>query len=437
MIAVPAHALQATEITQDVNLTCKGLNEYIITDANIATHSSGENVSIEISSDESMSGVYVIYNSIPSKGSLNDSTVIAENGFLHEFIPLNNVHNAVLSYPQTDICDIKVYSSGQLPPDVQLWRKGEAETDILLCATHSDDDQLFFAGLLPFYASHIGANVRVAYFTNHFDTYNRTHELLDGLWHCGVKNYPDISQFPDAYSESAQDALLQFQNRGHSYDDVLAFQRELLEKYRPLVVVLHDLNGEYGHGQHMLNTESFLQVIEYPIENQYIPEKIYIHLYEQNSILLDLDTPLEEFGGLSAFQISQQAFGFHKSQHWTWFYQWIYGKNSDITKASQIRNYNPGEYGLYFSSVGEDTDKNDILENVTTYSLRRQLAENKRQEENIKNIKATMQNILDFTYPYSFVSVMENNSYIILYAITGLIAISLFMLLIFKKRKGK
>lgn len=44
------------------------------------------------------------------------------------------------------------------------------------------------------------------------------------------------------------------------------------------------------------------------------------------------------------------------------------GKNGEITKASQIKKYSPCEYGLYFTSVGADVNKNDMLENITLYS---------------------------------------------------------------------
>ena len=92
-----------------------------------------------------------------------------------------------------------------------------------------------------------------------------------------------------------------------------------------------------------------------------------MHLYDENPIVLDIDTPLEEFGGLTAFQVSQRAFRHHKSQHWTWFYEWLYGKNDHKTSSSQIRTYHPNRYGLYFSRVGEDIEKNCMLENVTLY----------------------------------------------------------------------
>ena len=252
-----------------------------------------------------------------------------------------------------------------------------------MCATHSDDDQLFFAGLLPKYTA-IGANVRVAYFVNHDGNRRRIHELLDGLWHCGIRNYPDISKLPDAYAESAEEAISNLEKSGFSYEDALEYQRYLLEKYKPLVVVLHDFEGEYGHGQHMLNTKSFIEAVKSADKNEYVPKKVYVHLYEENPILLDIDTPLDELNGKTPFNISQEAFKFHQTQHWTWFYDWIYGKNEDIINSNQITSYNPAEYGLYYSSVGEDKEKNDILENIETYAEEKARSEAEAEQSRLE-----------------------------------------------------
>ena len=64
----------------------------------------------------------------------------------------------------------------------------------------------------------------------------------------------------------------------------------------------------------------------------------------------------------------------------------LYGKNEQITRAEQIRSYNPAKYGLYYSSVGEDVLKNDILENIETYKARekRLLEEEKLLKEQQK-----------------------------------------------------
>lgn len=369
LFSITAFANEAREITKECDITCLGITKERICDNSVATHSEGTDITVTVKANENIGGIYLKYNNYaPDGGMLNGEIPIAQNGFVHEYIELGGTDTANLLFPHADICDIFVYSEGELPSDVQRWEEGNHDTDILLCATHSDDDQLFFAGLLPYYAGHIGANVRVSYFVNHFDTYNRTHELLDGLWHCGVRNYPDISPFPDGYSESTDGAINYLKSRNVNYGDVLAYQKSIIEKYKPLVVVLHDFNGEYGHGAHMLNTKSFVEAFETAEEGQYVPEKVYVHLYDKNKIELNIDQPLECFEGKSAFNISQEAFNFHKSQHWTWFYGWIYGKGTKITNSVQINKYSPSQYGLYFTRVGEDIKKNDLLENVVIYT---------------------------------------------------------------------
>ncbi|MCL2266485.1 MAG: hypothetical protein FWC17_01805, partial [Treponema sp.] len=67
-----------------------------------------------------------------------------------------------------------------------------------------------------------------------------------------------------------------------------------------------------------------------------------------------------------AFQVSQYGFSYHKSQHWTWFYRWIYGTaDAPVTSSTQIRNYQPGRYGLFRTLVGDDSQgAADFFENT-------------------------------------------------------------------------
>lgn len=379
-LAVGVFAETAADITDSVTIKATGLDKVsVLTDGSLSTTASGENISISIESEQPMGGLYIKYREIPTQGALNGSTPIAGYGFIHEYIPLDGAAKATLSYPKANIAEISVYAVGDLPEDVQVWEIGPDGTDLMLFSTHSDDDQLFFAGLIPYYVDK-GVIVRVAYFVNHFDTASRTHELLDGLWHCGLKNYPIISPLPDGYSESIEGAEKYLQGQGFEHANILNLQRIFLNRYKPKVAILHDFKGEYGHGAHMLNTATFVEAVENPTNGLYLPEKIYVHLYKENPLVLDIDTPLESFDGKTAFQVSQEAFGYHKSQHWTWFYKWLYGKNGNITKASQIKSYNPANYGLYYSSVGEDTGTNDMLENVKTYG-ELQAEEEERQAE--------------------------------------------------------
>lgn len=349
----------AKEITEGIEFS--GINTSAVTDAKLSTHA--EATEFTIKSSEEIFGIFIEYNKIPDAGHIGDR-IIAEKGFLHEFIELDGETKVTLSYEYADICNIRVFGNGEIPSDVERWEAVKDEVDVLLLATHSDDDQLFFAGLLPTYTSR-GADVAVAYFVNHFDTYNRTHELLRGLWHCGVRIYPEISPFPDGYSESIDGAKSYLSSQGISDTDIDNYNKMLIEKYKPQIVVLHDFKGEYGHGAHMLATDSFIKALENASDSPV--KKVYVHLYEENVLTLDIDTPIDTFDGKTAFQVSQDAFQYHESQHWTWFYGWIYGKSEEITHSSQIRSYNPAFYGLYYTEVGPDTGTNDMLENITLY----------------------------------------------------------------------
>lgn len=364
----------------------------------------GENAVVTVQRTDGISGLYIEFDRIPSTWTLTDtatgvSVTCGENAFLHEYVDVEALFgsmptNLVLSFPKgTVVADIYGFSAGELPGWVQTWEPPCEEADLLLLTTHSDDEQLFFAGVLPYYAVECDLEVQVAYVVQHFQAYNtlnhtRPHEQLDGLWTVGIRNYPVMSEFPDLYAESKDrqtafdQATAVFKSVGVTYDDFVGYITECLRRFKPLVVVSHDLNGEYGHGAHVVAAAALTEAITLSGDETKYPdsagrygtwevEKTYLHLYEKNQILMDFDIPLESLGGKTAFQVTQEGFGCHKSQHWTWFYKWIYGTEANpITKASQIKSYSPCRYGLYQSSVGEDVMGGDFFENVETYAER-------------------------------------------------------------------
>ncbi len=379
----------AADITKDVDITFENIRGARLTDGKIDTFASGENVKIEITSQTPLGGVWLRYSQTPVGGVLNGETKICENGFWSEFIPLENL-TATVTFDAVSICEMNVYSKGEIPSEVQRWSLAQYETDLMLFAAHSDDDQLFFAGLVPYYIAKGDVDVKVCFFTTSYQDISRVQELLAGLWHCGLKNYPIILPLPDEYSESIATAKAQLANAGYPHKDVCALAREVLNTYTPQVAVVHDFDGEYGHGMHRLSAAVIKEVIETATENDFVPPKAYSHLFAQNEIVLPIDEVLEPFGK-SAFNISQEAFNFHKSQHWTWFYGWLYGENRPVSAASQIRTYNPAKYGLFHTLVGLDTE-NDMLENIEIFSARNthiELNEENRVQADIYDNTAT------------------------------------------------
>ncbi len=369
-----------------------------------------EDATVTVSSPDGIDSLYVVFDKVPSSWTLFDGTSpipCGENGFLHEYVNVTSLlgytpTSVTMTFDKgTSIAEIYGFTEGSLPSFVQVWETPCTEADILLFSSHSDDEQLFFGGLLPLYAGEKNLAVQVVYLVNHNDTHNRPHELLDGLWTVGVRHYPIISHFPDLYSESLEGALQVYAGYGYTYDDFCKYMTEQIRRFRPQVVISHDVNGEYGHGTHILCTAALKDSLLYAADSTVYTEsaqqyglwdtpKTYLHLYGENQIVINYDEPLASFGGKTAFQVTQDGFACHKSQHWTWFYRWIYGDNGQITKASQISTYSPCLYGLYRSTIGPDTVGGDFFENMTSYATIRaeeearrlaEEAEKQRQEE--------------------------------------------------------
>lgn len=353
---------------------------------------------LEIKSEEGMSALYLAFYETPVNFTLSDGekTVAVEGKYLRRFVDVRALFEKKLTSVtltfEGDARLIEIYAYGtRIPAHVQRWEEPCEKADLCLMTTHADDEQLFFAGVLPYYAGEKGYEVQVVYFTDHKNEPGRRHELLAGLWEVGVTHYPVISAFPDLYSTTLAAAENQLNTRGFTHEEIVNFQVEMLRRFKPKVVIGHDPEGEYGHGQHRLNTATLMEALELTSDESYHPEsveawgtwdvpKTYFHLYGEGQIEMNWDIPLEYFGGKTAFQKTQDGFSHHASQHYTWFRSWLLGANGQISEATQIATHSPCKYGLYRSTVGDDVEKNDFFENVLTWEGER-LAEEKRRQE--------------------------------------------------------
>ncbi len=344
---------------------------------------------IKIEATEPVGGIYIKFDRTPPVWSLsyeNKTYKCGEYGFLHEYqsIKADNVKTLSLTFDkEVSFADIYVLSRGdKLPGFVQTWRPAEGRCDIMLLSCHSDDDQLFFAGSIPD-AVNRGAEMQVCYFTHHWKTHSRPHELLNGLWECGLDRYPVVGRFPDITRVDSESEMLEiFEENGYTYDEMVSDQVELLRKYKPQIVLVHDINGEYGHGAHRLDSHTLRDAAvvsadasKYPASaKEYgvweVP-KIYIHLYGENKIENEIDVPLERFGGRTAYQVSQDAFLCHISQYDTMFTEWLLGtRENPVTDSRDFPRYSPRYFGLWRSTVGEDKIKKDFYENIILLSDR-------------------------------------------------------------------
>lgn len=393
-------AAEAEDMSSNVQISGSGYErfDFLFDGDLLTTHTSSGDVSISVYSEEDIGYLYLIfdmeYPGYVIENIATGSQVRVEGyGCLHECIDLSQYFDqlptAVTIHFEGSVSlnELTVYSEGILPEHVQQWSPpAEGKTDILLLSTHGDDEQLFFAGLLPLYAGERDATVQVAYLTDHRNlTSERVHEMLNGLWAVGCDVYPVFGSFADFRVDDLQKTYQTYRQLGVTEDDLLEFTVEQLRRFRPQVVVGHDIQGEYGHGMHMVYSDCLIQALDASSDDAQFPElaekygvwevpKTYLHLYEDNPIVIDYDQPLSRFDGLTAFEVTQQlGFPCHKTQQYTWFTGWLYGKSREITKASQIRTYNPCQFGLYRSTVGPDLLQCDFLENITTYAEQEQI----------------------------------------------------------------
>lgn len=377
--AADTGAVTAPQLTDDCLVLLNGKADAAVTDDNIYTYRKAQSLTIQ--SIIPIHGLYVKFDRVPNGWRLTADGAehgCGENGYLHEYVELNGALSLELAFPNgASIADVYVYGEGVLPASVQRWELLD-KADIMICPTHSDDDQLYFAGMIPWCAAS-GYAVQVVYLTNHLNTHDRPHELLDGLWHNGVRYYPYISSYPDLYSESLDEALLDYKAVGADYNAFVQFYVQLLDRYKPLVVAGHDIDGEYGHGVHILNSKALMDAVELSASSGgWDVPKTYIHKWKQNPVSFNWDTPMEALGGKTPFQVSQEGYRFHRSQHrFESLSRWLYGTDaSPITKASQIRAHSPCSYGLFRSTVGCDTTENGLFENLVSY--KEQAAQQKR-----------------------------------------------------------
>lgn len=341
---------------------------------------------ITVTSGEPVFGLYIRWRLVPGSWTLtHDGTELAcgENGFLHEYVAIEGgTTSAQISLPSGgQICDILAYSDGELPGDVQVWKPMADKADFLVFSTHADDEILFLGGVLATYAGERELAVQVAYMTNYWNALRvREHEKLDGIWEVGVRNYPLIGPFDDNYA-----ADLAAAESVYDYDKVAAWTTETIRRFKPLVVVTQDFNGEYGHGGHRLLAKAVAESVDNSASEDYRPEsvqtygaydvpKTYFHLYDQNRIVLELHHPIENLGGRDAVKAASDAYLKHESQQWCWFYV------SDDPNDSRSSQINCSYFGLYRSTVGSDVN-NDMMDNLVSYEEQARIEEEKAAEE--------------------------------------------------------
>ena len=390
-MAGSAMAAEAQDITQgcDFKLCSTQRRASLMTDGKYTSYWESNKIKhpyVTITSDTPIHGLYLCFRQMPesfevqvsrTKNSSEDAawtTILpGETRFQHSFYELDGVKTVRIYSTQEGnhkigFNEIYLFGEGEIPDWVQRWEPTEEKADILFFSAHPDDELIFLGGAIPTYAAEKGKRVVVAYLS--WSNTTRRSEALNGLWAMGVRHYPEFGGFRDTYSSNAKTA---YKTLGK--DKVLSWVTELFRKHQPEVVVTHDINGEYGHGQHKMMADAAIQGFDLAADASKYPDsaglygtwqvkKLYVHLYgdESNQTQFDWSVPLESFGGKTGLEVASEAYALHKTQEGAEVK--IKGKWHRLSVEVTGAAYSNTTFGLYATRVGMDETHTDFLENI-------------------------------------------------------------------------
>ncbi|MBQ6133711.1 MAG: PIG-L family deacetylase [Lachnospiraceae bacterium] len=385
---IPCISSKAEGLSFTATLDGRNVTQVLSDDDYSTTVKPGAGSELVITSEEPMQGLYLEWGRVPSEWLLKENestTTFGTHGFLHEYVPLSSSQNSVtiVSKESMTLCNIRAIPIGTDPKTIaQVWEEPQEKTDFLVFSTHADDEILFLGGVLAKYGGGEGLPVQIAYLTEFWSTEPvREHEKLDGLWEAGIRRYPVDGGFRDYYAADLDEALSKY-----DHDKVLSWTVSTIRRFKPLIVVTQDLNGEYGHGGHRLLARCVTEAVERSMDPSFYPasaeeygvfdvKKTYLHLYPENTITLDVRQPLPSMGGRSALEVARDAYKKHVSQQKYWFYV------TDDPKDYRASEINCSKFGLFRTTVGNDSGQNQMTENIITYEEEERLAEEKRKAE--------------------------------------------------------
>lgn len=226
-----------------------------------------------------------------------------QTGFYADHINLPSQTHSVVISPTGDnaaLGNLRIYGENYPAHEVQTWEPLPEKIDLLLICAHQDDEFLFFGGSIPYYAAREDVTIGVLYMTNCGRA--RYREALDGLWTAGLRHYPIFLDMKDFYTLSPKKAASLWRKDAPGEKLV-----QVIRKYKPEVILTHDFNGEYGHGQHKYTAQLVADYFGLAADGSYDPasaekwgawqvKKIYAHLYGENQIVMDWNKPLDKTG---------------------------------------------------------------------------------------------------------------------------------------------
>ncbi len=268
-----------------------------------------------------------------------------------------------VSNPKDAVCELRVYEQGRTPEILQDWQAAGDKVDMMVIVAHQGDEFSLFGGAIP-QAVAEGKEVLVVYMTD--CGRDRYAEAMNGLWSVGVRTHPVFLGLENGNPRAYEDAI-EMWGLEETYETLTS----LLRRYKPDVVLTHDINGEENDNQQKLTSATVRRAVLLATDEAVYPEdaqqygawdvdKTYIHLYEANVITVDIEQMPEGLNGWTIRDALRAAL--HKNGLLD---------NADLNKVyirEDESQYSMHSFGLIRTNVGYDEIGNSFFENIEAVS---------------------------------------------------------------------
>ena len=269
------------------------------------------------------------------------------------------------------------------------WMPRPNKARLMVVSAHPDDEGIFFGGTLPYYTQvRQLPTVLVSMTSGDFTLAPevREAELRDAAWAYGLRNQPVFLRFRDKpgtmgtleqtwdwWANGSYDSLTDVEEGKAVTAETLAYW---IRRYRPDVVVTHGLGGEYGHPNHIATAIATTNALDIAA-NAFVDldgldpwqvKKLYLHNYSTNQLFHDywqdvsIDTDTNNVADATPIDIANAGLAYHATQAGDvgglLYVSTVYSNNETYF---EWESYPCEWWGLYYSSVGDDTLAGDFM----------------------------------------------------------------------------